>query len=315
MRNVGLDDWLMVLATIFLGVSLSFSSVYVIYGGTRHVYYIEPDKLQVVLKYNFLAQPFGVFANALAKISIAMFLTFRVMSPAMIWRKRLLYVTTAIFGVLSVVAAICVLIQCIPTRALWEPVVGAKCWNPKFAAIIGVTQSAFVLALLPITIIMQLKLNNRQKFALCVLLGLGIIGGICASIKTAEIVNFSNREDFTWAVYDAFIWSSVEQAIVTICGSVPSVKPLFDYFTTGKPLKPSSRNTRASGTENSAIKSTMALKKLGSSGHTTCVGTDDDERNLWRNPRSDRETYVGNTYEVLSSADADTDVVSTREAI
>nr|UZP47900.1 putative integral membrane protein [Cladonia uncialis subsp. uncialis] len=96
----------------------------------------------------------------------------------------------------------------------------------------------FALALLPITIIKELNMGLQQKIGLCILLSLGLLAGIASIVKTVELQTIRAEADFTWATYELFIWASIESWLVIICGSIPAVKPLFDRFVKGTPLKP-----------------------------------------------------------------------------
>ena len=180
-------------------VSLSLSSVCMAYGGARHLYYIEPEKLVMVLKYNFGSQPLGAMASAVGKSSVA-FLMLRVIGPNTVWRKRFLYFQLVIYMAITIVSIIVTFAQCSPPRALWEMVPGSKCWNPEITVDITILQSGrqptkctqesicdltmilaygtfmdFLLAAFPITILRGLKINLQQKIGLGVLLSLGVL--------------------------------------------------------------------------------------------------------------------------------------------
>lgn len=80
-----------------------------------------------------------------------------------------------------VTASITTFAQCDPPRALWEDVPGAKCWDASVQAGIATFGGAFsafmdfALALLPLTLIRGLTMSRKQKAALTVLLGAGIL--------------------------------------------------------------------------------------------------------------------------------------------
>lgn len=86
-----------------------------------------------------------------------------------------------LFTITMVVASILTFVQCDPPRALWEPVPGAKCWDPSIKAgyaTFGGAYSAFLdfaLALLPLTILRGLSMSLRKKMALAGLLGAGVL--------------------------------------------------------------------------------------------------------------------------------------------
>ena len=80
----------MLSSQVLYTVALALSSVCVAYGGTRHLYYLEPRQLELVLKYNFSSEPFGAMATAVGKSSVA-FMMLRLIGPTTVWGKRFLY--------------------------------------------------------------------------------------------------------------------------------------------------------------------------------------------------------------------------------
>ncbi len=86
-----------------------------------------------------------------------------------------------LFSIVMIVAAIISFAQCNPPRALWEIVPGAVCWDPSIQADWAVFGSAyssfldFVLALVPVTIVWDLKMSLQKKIGLCLLLGFGVL--------------------------------------------------------------------------------------------------------------------------------------------
>lgn len=110
------------------------------HGGARHLYYLEPQNLVLVLKYNFSSQPFGAMAATVGKCSVA-FLLLRILGPNTVWRKRFLYLQLVIYMAITIMNIIVTFAQCSPPRALWERVPGSKCWNPDVVVDITILQS------------------------------------------------------------------------------------------------------------------------------------------------------------------------------
>ena len=142
-------------------------------------------------------------AAASGKTSVG-FMVMRVTGPNTLWRKWFLYISVGLYIGISIVASTLVFVQCSPARALWDFSLAAmaKCWKPMIAANVIILQSGmeslstpppsvltltcgaaygtfldFALALLPITIVYNLKLNLRKRIGLCILLGLGVLYG------------------------------------------------------------------------------------------------------------------------------------------
>lgn len=71
--------------------------------------------------------------------------------------------------------------------------------------------------------------------------------GIGSAIKTDQLHLLGSRTDFTWGVYDMYIWTEVELSLVIFLGCIPTIKPIFDWIVKGKPITSSSAaHSRAS---------------------------------------------------------------------
>lgn len=186
------------LKQILVLVCSSVATVIVSHGGARHLYYLNYQKITLLLKWSWMVQPIAIMTMATAKISVA-FLLLRIIGPTTVWRKRFLYFSIISLFAIGVLCSIVSFVQCNPPRALWESVPGAKCWDPKTQIDIAVFGSSpfpsshcfqphpltiylgynaimdICLALLPSTIIWKADLHIRKKIGLCILLGLGIL--------------------------------------------------------------------------------------------------------------------------------------------
>lgn len=121
-------------------IANSMATVSMVNGGARHLYYLKPDQVIYALKNNVLSQPFGAMGTALGKCSVGL-LILRIMGPSSFWRKWFIYGNMATLMAVTMSAALTILIQCAPTKALWEIVPGSKCWNPNIALDISLAQS------------------------------------------------------------------------------------------------------------------------------------------------------------------------------
>ena len=155
-QSLGLDDFLMFLAwvsvfnnytslkmltifkiTITLGDSLS--SYYLVRGGGRHLFYLNPDQITLILKYSFISSLFGLISSVFGKSSVAIFLL-RIIGPVTIWRKRLIYGNFILYWATTVVLLVIIIARCSPVRSFWEQVPGSKCLNPHVEVGLGIFQ-------------------------------------------------------------------------------------------------------------------------------------------------------------------------------
>lgn len=89
----------------------------------------------------------------------------------------------------------------------------------------------FFLAILPISLVWNLKLNLQKKIGLCLLLGCGVITGIISALKTSHLGSLSSRSDLTWETYILYIWTGVEITLIIVLGSLPPLRALYNNLT------------------------------------------------------------------------------------
>lgn len=129
------------LTTFKITISLcdSLASYYLVRGGGRHLFYLNPDQISLILKYNLLSSLFGLTSAVFGKSSVAIFLL-RIIGPVSTWRKRLIYGNFILYWTTTVVLIIIIIIRCLPVRSMWEQVPGSKCLNPRVEVGLGIFQ-------------------------------------------------------------------------------------------------------------------------------------------------------------------------------
>lgn len=104
------------------------------------------------------------------------------------------------------------------------------------------TFSEFVVAVLPIPVVMRLRMDREQKWAIIALLSLGILVSVVGSVRTyyvwlAEIKTF----DIPWYGVPQWICAAVEIDVALICACAPALRPLlsriYDRFSSKVPHK------------------------------------------------------------------------------
>lgn len=155
-QSLGLDDFFMFLAwvsvfnkhtslkmltafKITISVSDSLTSYYLIRGGGRHLFYLNPDQITIILKYSFLSSAIGFPSAVFGKSSVAIFLL-RIIGPVGTWRRRFIYGNFVLYWATSVALVILGIVRCSPVSSLWEPVPGSKCLNPNVLASLSIFQ-------------------------------------------------------------------------------------------------------------------------------------------------------------------------------
>ena len=91
----------------------------------RHASYLTPSQLELAVKINLIANPFGVMAYSLPNISVAIFLD-RILAPNRS-RKFALYTITIAQSVIAGISLVLLFTQCTPAEHLWNPTIPANC--------------------------------------------------------------------------------------------------------------------------------------------------------------------------------------------
>lgn len=96
------------------------------HGYGRHINYISPPDLVILLKLNTTVTIAGFASLAFARISIGFFLL-RLVSPVRKW-TWVVYLGLALNVVQAVALIVLTGLQCVPIRKLWDPTVGGFCF-------------------------------------------------------------------------------------------------------------------------------------------------------------------------------------------
>jgi hypothetical protein len=213
-------------------------------GGTRHLYYLTPQEAMRALKLNYIYQPFAIAGLGLGKIAVALFIL-RIVSnrgQASRWPRIALWSIICITAILSFLMCLFTFVQCENPEALWNPAIAAttKCWDPQVQpdfSIFGGSWNAFadfILAIWPGFIVWGLEMAIRKKVWLTVLLGLGVFSSVSAAIKVSHLSALSQHSDLTWETFDLYLWTGIESFLILVCGTIPTLKPLFDKYISKK---------------------------------------------------------------------------------
>lgn len=229
-HNVGIDDWMILLALVLAIVCSSLVTADVHYGGGRHFATLDPVQRLNANKFNWIAQPFTIFSCGVGKISVA-FLILRIMAKNKV-QQWFLYTLIALLVTINTICVGFLMGQCSPARKLWNPEVPGSCINPHIQQNVGYFQSSFscfsdfVLALFPLIIIWELKMRRHVKLGIGAAMSLGIFATGAAIVKTIQLQHLTARADYTYDTVDLVIWYTTESYVIIIAACVPTLRPL-----------------------------------------------------------------------------------------
>ncbi|MCJ1373954.1 hypothetical protein MMC20_005184 [Loxospora ochrophaea] len=242
-RNVGWDDWTIVLAEIgsIIGAAIDIPEIQSGFG--KHHYYLSEHQYQEFKKYSYFEWIQTFWTLMFTKISICLLLLRVVVDKPTV---RSIQTLIAVLVLSHVIITFVYIFQCLPVDAAWTP---TRPQNRCFSngqveriimshAIISVV-SDFILAGFPILILRKVKIGMRTKVALCCLMGLGVITGSACIVRTVN--NWQNGgDDLSWTAVDNFMWRSIEVNLGIVLASAPALLPLWRLFANKKWTQPRS---------------------------------------------------------------------------
>ena len=128
-RNLGWDDFWIVIAMLFKLIYASLVEVGVKAGYGRHPYYIGPMHTSEAIHWSSIAFVPGVLAFAVPKLSVTILLT-RLLRPRKIQIYIMYFLSFAVI-IGGIIAVVILWQQCDPPEGLWNPSIGAHCWSPS----------------------------------------------------------------------------------------------------------------------------------------------------------------------------------------
>ncbi|KAF2396965.1 hypothetical protein EJ06DRAFT_482993 [Trichodelitschia bisporula] len=195
MKSFGWDDWLMVVSTFVIANIAIF-----------------------LVTTMFLKLSLGFFFLRIAVVR---------------WQRWFIYGIMALSTVVHVCNTFVVLFQCKNPKDTLLKTLLHQCLPRDvilgfaYEQVAVATFCDFALAILPVSILWNTKMNSRTKFSIGCLLMLGTIASICSAIRIRYIVGLVAIDGFLYHAANAAIWSTAEMGIGIISGSLATLRPLF----------------------------------------------------------------------------------------
>ncbi|KAK8076539.1 hypothetical protein PG994_003811 [Apiospora phragmitis] len=228
LKAFGLDDGVMVFATITFILFTSSSLTGVHYGTGRHHKDLAKEDIQEAMKFWWFCYIWYCITMITSKISIGIFLLRITVIKA---HKYIIYVVLFLSVITGIVFFFVTLLQCQPLYYFWNKDNPGTCVAPSIIAALTYLYSAFsvlcdfTFALLPLHMIMGLQMRQSIKYSLIPILGMACVASIAVVVRFVFVHNFEDP-DFLWATLDIAIWSDVEQGLAICAGCLATLQPL-----------------------------------------------------------------------------------------
>lgn len=227
-RLISAEDHMYWLSFLFLLAYASTLQIAVNRGLGRDFWALTLDQSSDAIFWTYVANSFAILGNAMAKLSMGLFLL-RVVQVR--WHKIALWVLCVVTGATSVALTVMLWCQTTPVKASWDVLRTPGRWNIQIQPMsvgLGVWSSAvdFFFAVFPWLVIWSLKMGRRDKIMLAGGMSLGVIAGVCGIVRTVVLARL-DVFNYTLNFVPYFGWAGAEIAVSMVCLGIPTLRPLY----------------------------------------------------------------------------------------
>jgi len=233
-KNFGVDDLLLVAAAALFtttGVCIIFG---VKYGLGKHHSETEPEVYAQGMKFSYLSELFYILTTLFIRLSISMSL---IRISVIATYKIIIYSIIAVVIVFSIAYFFILVFQCSPVDLFWRQFNDGRlgtCVNVDLVEGSTITHSVisfvadWVLGLLPISLIWNLRLKLTTKISLAAILGLALLAGVATMIRIPYIRILAKEPyEYLLSLAPVAVWAMAEAGLGMIAASAYTLRPLF----------------------------------------------------------------------------------------
>ncbi|KAL1799532.1 hypothetical protein ACET3X_003569 [Alternaria dauci] len=229
-RNVGWDDYMMLLTMILSLVGQGIIVSQVSYGAGRHIEDIPREDFKTALKLNFITQPLFLIAICCLKLSVGFFLLRIAVKP---YYRRIVIGIMIFMSIYTIGCLITLMLQCSDIRMMYDRSIKGRCWSNAQIKVLAYlntalnicTDIAFSLGI-PIPMLWGIQMNRRHKASLICILGLGTFATTAALVKLSYMPNYGRDGDLLWDSRNLTIWTVAECCVGMVAANLSCLKPL-----------------------------------------------------------------------------------------
>ncbi|BCR98090.1 uncharacterized protein AKAW2_31409S [Aspergillus luchuensis] len=231
-NSLMMDDWVIILALVFICTTSGLSISGGFFGAGKHVWAISVTKLMALFRILYIYVMVYSAVCAASKVSILFFYR-RVFMASHADLSLRIGIYLGFFLTLSYPIIICVTMAtaCKPASYFWDQFGGASgtCIDTDtFFLALGIINmlNDIVVLLIPFPQIAKLQMNRRKKVAISGILAVGSFACVASIVRIYSVDEFTKRNDVTWTLGPVFIWSTIEPGLSIVCACLPHLAPL-----------------------------------------------------------------------------------------
>ncbi|KAL8382521.1 hypothetical protein RB595_006346 [Gaeumannomyces hyphopodioides] len=235
------EDGLAVVTLLAFTALTVFGCIGVAHGMGRRVDDVEPDQRVIALFYKYLCMASYVAVSGLIKFVVGIFLIRLFRNSRQKWQSWTLIVLLVMVGIANIFYFFVAIFQCSPVWFFWRrydpPFADAgSCFKPPMA--LGSTYTVNIvniiadlaLALMPISLVWDAKLDRRTKFSVVGILALGSASSLVTIVRVPYQKQLLHNKEYLGSFIELGNWSSVEIGLAIIASSAATLRPLFRKF-------------------------------------------------------------------------------------
>ncbi|KAJ9485275.1 hypothetical protein VN97_g8071 [Penicillium thymicola] len=275
--GLGLDDWTILVSSMFAVIVMSFMLAACTYGFGQHIANITTPHRLMTMKLFFVSQAFYKLTMNMTKMSILM-LYLRIFIQR--WFRIVCYVLLVIITSYMVGAFFASVFQCTPVARAWNKTIPGSCINitTNWYANAGFSIATDIIILtLPMYPLYKSKIILKRKIALMIIFALGAFV-VVTSIVRMQTLDFSStspdptcerphilsellllrhlRDTFTDDIASS-VWTMLEENVAITCACLPMMwMPLAKIFPSFFSLDSGTDSYGSSDARSSELKAT-----------------------------------------------------------
>ncbi|KAJ5650819.1 uncharacterized protein N7484_004542 [Penicillium longicatenatum] len=226
-RELGWDDYLIVIGQLLAWIDMALSIMVVHYGAGEHLADLITDPAKMVKMYKWLVAAQMVYFCALwiCRVSgLAFYARLNPMPQFKVYMRLAFAFVTAVWVAQTLIIAL----QCIPLQALWDSSISGKCLTSTqvflSTSIMTIICDSLILVL-PVNIVLKLQVNFARKATLLFVFCFGVFTSVLRMVSM--IVALDHPTDVTWYFSVVMAWSTSETSAMIVALSLPALRGLF----------------------------------------------------------------------------------------
>ncbi|TLD15205.1 hypothetical protein PspLS_10748 [Pyricularia sp. CBS 133598] len=238
LKRFQIEDWLAVVTWFVFALFTGICCTGVYYGLGKRVEDVSEKNRVKALFFKYLGMTTYVAASGLIKFVVGLYLLKLFSASRQKWQTRFLWTLLIIVGIVNTAYFFISIFQCNPIERFWLqndpdwPKRGRclKTWAALASTytvnIVNIIADA-ALAVLPISLVWNSKMDKRTKWSVVAILSVGSAASICTVIRVPYVYQLLANKEYLANFIELGVWSAVEIGLAIVASSAATLRPLF----------------------------------------------------------------------------------------